>query len=94
MANILIRGWIMHFSLIHPIHRPDNVRSHPEFKVQHETQFHINCNRRAATCSAELYVEGKPKIIAEGTRSGHIQAIHELENEVEVRAHRRMYGRI
>jgi hypothetical protein len=73
---------------------PDNVRSHLEFQIQHETQFSITCNRDRNFCNAELYMEVKPQLVAKGIGFNHFQATNELEKEIGVRAHRRQYPKL
>lgn len=73
---------------------PDNMRSHSEFQVQHETHFSITCNRNRKFCNAELYVEGKPQLVAKGIGFNHFQAMDELEKEVGARAHRGQYPKL
>lgn len=89
MARVLICMRLTNVLRYIADHMSDNVRSYSEFDVQDETQFYITCNRDRDFCNAELYVEGKPRLVAKGIGSNHFQAMDELEKQVGVRAHRR-----
>jgi hypothetical protein len=67
-----------------------HARGSESFDVRQQKHFSIILEAAAGVYTASLYVDGKEKVVAQGTGVNHFEAMSELVLEVGVRENERM----